>query len=110
MKGKYASKDKEPDYKLKIDLSVEEISKFQTYFNSYQEDGESIKLEELPMLLTHSNVILKESDQKSLIAFLSSKKIDAIDFTVFKGALTFLKEKSLLVQDDVTEDYGTQLN
>ena len=105
MKGKYAAKEKEIDYKLKVDLTTDQINQFQSYFNSYQEDGEAIKLEELPMLLTHSNVIIKESDQKNLLIFLTSKKVDSIDFAIYKGALTYLKDKGLLVQDDVTEDY-----
>ena len=42
--------------------------------------------------------------------FLLSKKVDTIDFSIFKAIISFLKEKNLLIQDDVTEDFGTIYN
>ncbi len=50
--------------------------------------------------------MLVDYDFNQVKEFLLSKKVDTIDFTIFKAIISFLKEKNLLIQDDVTEDFG----
>jgi hypothetical protein len=50
--------------------------------------------------------VLLDYDLNQLKEFLISKKIETIDFAVFKAIASLLKEKGLLNHDDVTEDFG----